>query len=116
MKKAVMLAAALSVIGGSAMASSYGSFGSFRDGYKRDYQKEWSFSREDFRERLSRYSGLFNFDGKLDFCGCGDYWSKDCHDDGGKIPDDTSEVPLPAAGFLLLGALGGIATLKRRKK
>lgn len=29
---------------------------------------------------------------------------------------DMSEIPLPAAGFLLLGGLGGLAALKRRKK
>jgi hypothetical protein len=27
-----------------------------------------------------------------------------------------SEVPVPAAGLLLLGALGGVAGLRRRKK
>ena len=31
-----------------------------------------------------------------------------------KIPE-VSEVPLPAAGFLLIGGLGGVLALKRRK-
>ena len=29
---------------------------------------------------------------------------------------DINEVPVPAAGFLLLGGLGGLAAMKRRKK
>lgn len=32
------------------------------------------------------------------------------------IDYNVSEVPLPAAGFLLLGGLGGLVALKRRKK
>lgn len=42
---------------------------------------------------------------------------------GGRLNDGfslddiaVSEVPIPAAGFLLLGGLGGLAALKRRKK
>ncbi len=30
-------------------------------------------------------------------------------------PEDISPIPLPAAGFLLIGALGGLAALRRRK-
>ncbi|WP_083805813.1 VPLPA-CTERM sorting domain-containing protein [Roseobacter sp. SK209-2-6] len=34
----------------------------------------------------------------------------------GSLSYDIAAVPLPAAGFLLLGALGGAAALRRRKK
>lgn len=32
-----------------------------------------------------------------------------------EMPDDPSPVPLPAAGFLMLAGLGGLAALRRRK-
>lgn len=32
------------------------------------------------------------------------------------VSHDVSEVPIPAAGFLLLGGLGGLAALKRKRK
>lgn len=35
---------------------------------------------------------------------------------GGNIDYRISPVPLPAAGFLLLGALGGLGVLRRRRK
>ena len=113
MKKAILLAAVLSFVGGSAIAGSWGSFGSFHDGYKRDYQRTWSYSRDYSRD----YSRIISYFGeKLEFCGCGDFWTERCDDGGHEWPGETPEVPLPAAGFLLLGALGGIAALKRNKK
>ncbi|MBN2630717.1 MAG: VPLPA-CTERM sorting domain-containing protein [Rhodobacteraceae bacterium] len=36
--------------------------------------------------------------------------------DQGSLPPDTPAVPLPAGGLLLLGALGGMAALRRRKQ
>ena len=45
---------------------------------------------------------LYNFDSYSD-------------DNGGEIEVTVSAVPVPAAGFLLFGALGGLALLRRRK-
>lgn len=36
-------------------------------------------------------------------------------DDGGQIGGDVSVVPVPAAGFLLLAGLGGLAMVRRKK-
>ncbi len=45
------------------------------------------------------------------------YFSNNRRNDGFSIDDvAVSEVPLPAAGFLLLGGLGGLAAMGRRKK
>lgn len=117
MKKALLLAVALTFVGGSAMASSWGSFGSYSDGYKREYSRFSGYTRRERGERKIAFVRNLREKLELDFCGCGDYWLKDCDHNGGGGPGETpSEVPLPAAGFLLLGAMGGIATLKRRKK
>lgn len=37
------------------------------------------------------------------------------NDNGGPIADDISVAPIPVAGLLLLGALGGLMALRRRK-
>ena len=117
MKKAILLASALSLVGGSAVASSWGSFGSFDYSYQREYQRTTDYTRDRERERFFSFIRKLSNEWELDFCGCGDFWSKDCEQDGGGGGHgDTPEVPLPAAGFLLLGAMGGIASLKRRKK
>ena len=39
-----------------------------------------------------------------------------CDDDDDKCDDDNTVIPLPAAGWLLLGGLGGLAALRRRKE
>lgn len=42
-------------------------------------------------------------------------WDSNTGDNSGSIQATISLVPLPAGGLLLLGALGGIAALRRRK-
>lgn len=42
-------------------------------------------------------------------------WDSNTGDNSGSIEATVSAVPLPAGGLLLLGALGGIAALRRRK-
>ncbi len=117
MKQTVMLAAALTFMGSAAMATSWGSFGSYYDGYRSFHDFSYSYSREEKDDDYSSYFRLVSFVREnLEFCGCGDYWTKDCQQDDNGHHEDTPEVPLPAAGFLLLGALGGIASLKRNKK
>ena len=66
----------------------------------------------------SRYEGLA-FDGRYIYAA--DYFGNaidkyDILSDGGSIidPDDLAPIPLPATGVLLVGALGGLASLRRR--
>ena len=67
----------------------------------------------------SLLSGLatFIYDGSGDFLYFADT-SGTPGDNGGPVLDNVklSAVPLPAGGLLLLGALGGIAALRRRRK
>ena len=59
----------------------------------------------------------FTYDGKGDYLFFADT-SGTPNDQGGPVLDNVklSAVPLPAGGLLLLGALGGIAALRRRRK
>ena len=59
----------------------------------------------------------FFYDGTSDFLFFADT-SGTAADQGGPVLDNVrlSTVPLPAGGLLLLGALGGIAALRRRRK
>lgn len=43
-------------------------------------------------------------------------WMGESDEDNALISVEVAAVPVPAAGFLLLGGLGGIAALKRRRK
>lgn len=111
-----MLATVLSCVGGAAIASSWGGFGSYQDGYRLFYDRLSSYTREYSRDydRYSRYTIYSGYN--LEFCGCGDYWTEDCREEEHNKPGETPEVPLPAAGFLLLGAMGSVVALKRNKK
>jgi len=113
MKKVALLAAALSMIGGSAMATTFGSYSNF---YQSWGGNTWSYTPTRDYSRLVNYFQPREYEWDLDFCGCGDYWSERCDEGEGGGPGGTPEVPLPAAGFLLLGAMGGLAAVKRRKK
>lgn len=42
-------------------------------------------------------------------------WDSDASDNSGAITVAVSAVPLPAGGLLLLGAMGGLAALRRRR-
>lgn len=42
-------------------------------------------------------------------------WDSDANDNSGAITVAISAVPLPAGGLLLLGAMGGLAALRRRR-
>lgn len=42
-------------------------------------------------------------------------WDSDASDNSGAITVAVSAVPLPAGGLLLLGAMGGLAALQRRR-
>lgn len=63
------------------------------------------------------YSGLATAAGELFLYS----WDQNYSDNSGSIDvtittDKISAVPLPAAGFLLIGALGGLTALRRRKQ
>lgn len=65
---------------------------------------------------LTNHTMRFVYDGSGDYLTFADTGSS-TSDYGGPILDNVSlaAVPLPAGGLLLLGALGGIAALRRRK-
>ena len=44
------------------------------------------------------------------------FYGRNCEDDAEDCGDPGTVVPLPAAGWLLLGGIGGLAALRRRKK
>jgi hypothetical protein len=60
------------------------------------------------------YSAIFN-GGKSIFVFFDDIASGDRDFDDSGMRIDVAAVPVPAAGFLLIGALGGLVTLRRRK-
>ena len=66
---------------------------------------------------LTNYVVSFVYDGSGDFLFFADSGVYSPNDNGGPIVDNIqlSAVPLPAAGLLLLGGLGALGALRRRK-
>ena len=108
MKKTLMLAAVFAVVGGTSMAAPYGGGFSFRDHKVPSVHAKIAIIWNHLQERRAQVIAIGSD------CEC---WFGRCEEGPGEGggSGQTPEVPLPAAGFLLLGGLGGLAVLKRPK-